>query len=228
MRICLLILTLLLMSACRPVHQTKLYYDEYINPVRTVDYDDTIEAEFPEAGLQHYYTVDRQLVDFTEQLGLVDEEPDVSWISLQKKTKSWLKAVAVFDDEMTLISGDEFLGYDPAVREAVLQKKDTCNNFMLYLEGRIFLIKANTAVSDRKRFAVSEMDLDSLVPSSSDVPYVFGIANHIVGSGLVVSPEELTKIHDSTKYSGSFRDGDREIWWIRSMAASNFVYFYKD
>lgn len=227
MRISVLLLALFVLSACRPVHQTKLYYDEYINPVRTVDFDDRIEADFPEADLQHYYAVDRQLVDFVSQLDLVDEEPDASWIARQKEIRSWVKAVAVFDGEMNMVGGDEFLGYDPAVREAVLQKKEGSSNFMVYLDGRIFLVKGYTAVADRERFTVTELDLDRLLPAS-DVVHVVGVAEHIVGSGVSVASEKLTAIHHSTRYSGSFGENGGDIWWIRSMAASDLVYFYKD
>ena len=47
--------------ACRLVHVTKQYYNEYVNPVASIDYEDAASADIPAVFLDNYYLVDSRL-----------------------------------------------------------------------------------------------------------------------------------------------------------------------
>lgn len=68
------ILALLLLVACKPVKVTQQYYNDYVNPVASIDYEDTLSADIPAEFLDDYYTVDSKIVRLANQLDLLIHE----------------------------------------------------------------------------------------------------------------------------------------------------------
>lgn len=227
MRIFFPMLVVMALCACRPVHDTKMFYDDYVNPKRTVDYDNSISTSIPDSFLQQYYAVDNSIVRFLDQLDLVNDDPDSSWIVAQKDHNPWLKRVAVFDSECVYLSGDDVLGYDPAIRDVLRDKKSRGKRFSLLHANRAFLVQSQTEVKGHERFAIAEIDLAAVMKSAT-VPFVVSIEDGTIGTAFSVSIEQINKIRVSKNYSGSFSADKHRTCWIRSMAAVDFVYFYEE
>ena len=47
MKLFLPLLVILLLAACRPVKTTQQYYNDYVNPTASIDYENTASVDIP-------------------------------------------------------------------------------------------------------------------------------------------------------------------------------------
>lgn len=220
----------LVFAACRPVHVTKQYYDQYVNPKASIDYEDTGAVNLPVGFLDDYYMVDSRIVRLLDQLDLGGETPDSSWVAAQKSGHSWVEFMAVLDNELLFISGDEYLGYDVAVRILLEEMERGEKRIALIHEGRFLLVHAHRTAPDHFRTIIVEIDIARLLEGTTSTGML-----PAVGQTLIQKTDQsafyaslLEKLAKSKKYSGRARVDGQPVHWIRSMAADNLVYLYRE
>jgi len=217
---------ILAIAACRPVHNTKLYYEEYVNPKASVDYEDTVSTDLPQTFLDEYYTIDSKLVRLTNQLDLLDGHLDSAWIQARKEENPWIRHMALLDAEALFIAGDDTVGFDPALHAALAGKTAETGRSFLFADERTFLISVVSDGTSNLKTFVAEIDMDLLcadVPERHTLLYAGG---HLFATAQAVPAEDLADVEGSTRYAGSISAGKTEWNWVRSMAANNLVYLF--
>ncbi|MEJ5242698.1 MAG: hypothetical protein WHT64_03950 [Desulfomicrobiaceae bacterium] len=81
MRIGILLTVLVMLCACQPLHVTKLYYDEYINPKASIDYQAQENVAIPTEVLDAFVRMDGVVVRVADALAKVESFPDDMWLA---------------------------------------------------------------------------------------------------------------------------------------------------
>jgi len=218
----------LLLSACRPVHTTQQYYNDYVNPTASVDYDDTVSADIPVEFLDDYYTIDSKIVRFVDQIVLLDSRLDNSWIELQKSIHSWIKYIATLDNDHLFIAGDDTLGFDPEVREFLTGLSTKEKRFFLFKNDRTFLIDVASVANKKFMTTIVELDPKMLTAEVPNNRTVLSVDDHVFGVVSTSLTDRVGKLQSAKRYSGQFSLDDKEWYWIRSMASDNLLYLYSN
>jgi hypothetical protein len=226
MKIFFAFVALLLVVSCRPVHTTKQYYDEYVNPKPSIDYEDTVSADVPVEFLDDYYTIDSKIVRLVDQIDLMDARLAEAWVDLQKTANPWIKRMAVLDENQLFVSGDDSLGYDPLARDVASGLADTAKRVFVFKDDRTFLAHVASTGPDTALTTLVEVDVEAMATEIPDARTVLFAAGHVYGSASGLSPEALAKIESSKSYSGSTSINGQAWYWIRSMGSDNLVYFH--
>jgi len=217
---------LFLLVACRPVKVTQQYYNDYVNPVASIDYEDTVSANIPAELLDDYYTVDSKIVRLANQLDLFDSRMDSDSIESQKSIHPWIKNMAIFDQDQLFISGDDTLGFDPEIRAELVALTPEKDRIFLVNNNRQFFIHVISMPDGQYKATVVEVDIDVLAAEIPNHRTVIAIDDQICGPAIANLPEACLKLRNSTKYSGSIEIDDKKWYWIRSMGSDNLVYLY--
>jgi len=218
----------LLLSACRPVHTTQQYYNDYVNPTASVDYDDTVSADIPVEFLDDYYTIDSKIVRFVDQIVLLDSRLDNSWIELQKSIHSWIKYIATMYNDHLFIAGDDTLGFDPEVREFLTGLSTKEKRFFLFKNDRTFLIDVASVANKKFMTTIVELDPKMLTAEVPNNRTVLSVDDHVFGVVSTSLTDRVGKLQSAKRYSGQFSLDDKEWYWIRSMASDNLLYLYSN
>lgn len=222
----ILLCGLLFLVACTPVRVTKQYYEDYVNPKPSIDYEDTVSTDLPAEFLDDYYTVDSKIVRLVDQIELNDAQLDSAWLEAQKAMHPWVRHMAVLDGELLFISGDDALGFDPAVREALAGKTEAPGRFFVGSADRVFLVHVGAFGHEQLRTTIVEVDVPLLtmeIPANRTGLFA---GERFFGGATPVPADALAGIVESSSYSGERGIGDRDLYWIRSMASDNLVYIY--
>ena len=220
------ILALFLLTACRPVKATQQYYNEYVNPVASIDYDNTMSADIPTEFLDDYYTIDSKIVRLADQLDLLDSRVESSWIESQKSGQPWILQVAVLDQDQLFVSGDDALGFDPIARKALEALNPEKTRYFFKDNDRSFFVHVAPLAEGQYKSTVVEIDMKSLVVEIPDNRTVIAIDDQICGPAIASLSEACTKLQTSTSYSGTLTINDSSWYWIRSMGSDNLVYLH--
>lgn len=226
MKLSYLITLVFFLAACRPVHVTKQYYDEYINPTASIDYEDTASADIPAEFLDDYYRIDSKIVRFVDQIDIMDSTFSESWVMSQKEINPWIKSVAVLDSDMLFVLGDDTLGYDPAIRARLLELKGGKQKIFIRNNDASFFVHVGEIEPKKFTRIVVNCDINELASDISDVRTQLAIGDHVFSNSQNSYSNALKEIGASSKYSGSTGVDGKELYWIRSMAAENFVYLF--
>lgn len=223
----LLLSCLLFFVACTPVKVTKEYYEDYVNPKPSIDYENTVSTELPAEFLDDYYTIDSKIVRLVDQIDLMDSQLDASWIEGQKSAHPWIRHMAVLDQELLLITGDDTLGFDPHIRDSLAGKTTEARRFCITSNDRVMLVHVADAGNAKFRTTLVEIDMALL---AADVPgsRTSLVTGDQVHGGTAVPADTLADIEKSTSYAGQAGLGERDLYWIRSMASDNLVYVYSN
>jgi hypothetical protein len=227
MKILLPFLVLFMLVSCRPLKTTKHYYEEYVRPTPTIDYEDTVSADIPVAFLDDYYTIDSKIVRLADQMDLVEARTDDAWIRFQKDVNPWVRHVAVLDNDLLFVSGDDALGFDPELRTALAGLAPGEKRTVLMRGGRAFFVHVASVAAGTLKTTAAEIDIPSLaadVPAGRTSLLVDGQATGPLPAAVV---ETLSKM-DTKKYSGQIKLEGASWQWIRSMAADNLLYLYSN
>ncbi|UTF51737.1 hypothetical protein NLA06_07595 [Desulfomicrobium sp. ZS1] len=217
---------LLLLVACKPVKVTQQYYNDYVNPVASIDYEDTVSANIPAELLDDYYTVDSKIVRLATQLDLFDSRIDSDKIEYQKSIHPWIKQMAIFDQDQLFISGDDTLGFDPQIRAELVDLTPEKDRNFLFKNNRQFFIHVIFMPDGQYKATVVEIDMDILAAEIPNHRTVIAIDDQICGPAIANLPEACINLRNSTKYSGSIEIDGNNWYWIRSMGSDNLVYLY--
>ena len=220
------ICVLFLLVACKPVKVTQQYYNDYVNPVASIDYEDTISANIPAELLDDYYTVDSKIVRLVNQLDLFDSRIDSDKIEYQKSIQPWIKQMAIFDQDQLFISGDDALGFDPLIRAELVDLTPEKDRNFLFKNNRQFFIHVIFMPDGQYKATVVEIDMDILAAEIPNHRTVIAIDDQICGPAIANLPEACINLRNSTKYSGSIEIDGNNWYWIRSMGSDNLVYLY--
>ena len=220
------ILALLLLVACKPVKVTQQYYNDYVNPVASIDYEDTLSADIPAEFLNDYYTVDSKIVRLANQLDLFDSRVDENWIEYQKSIQPWIKNVAVLDQDQLFISGDDALGFDPAIRTILADFTPEKSRVFVFKDNRQFFIHLYSTPDGQYKTTVVEVDMNALAVEIPDNRTVIAIDDQICGPAIANFSEACINLRNASKYSGSIEINDKQWYWIRSMGSDNLVYLH--
>lgn len=220
------ILALFLLTACRPVKTTQQYYNEYVNPVASIDYDNTMSADIPTEFLDDYYTIDSKIVRLADQLDLLDSRVESSWIESQKSGQPWIVQVAVLDQDQLFVSGDDALGFDPIARKALEALNPEKTRYFFKDNDRSFFVHVAPLAEGQYKSTVVEIDMKSLVVEIPDNRTVIAIDDQICGPAIASLSEACAKLQTSTNYSGTLTINDSSWYWIRSMGSDNLVYLH--
>lgn len=220
------LILVLFCSSCRPVHETKLYYDEYINPKASIDYDASVSTELPQNFLDNYYSVDSKLVRLVHQLELADSVISDSWMSGFRSENVWIKAAASWDKDLFFISGDDVLGYDPTSRKIIADLSDGADSFMIVEDERLFLLHVTRVDKNPTGISLVEINAANLLEGVEQHGLSLAIDGAPILSSTISGSDALAKAAASTRYSGQSRQDNQTLYWVRSMAASNFMYLH--
>jgi hypothetical protein len=220
------IFALLLLVACRPVRTTQQYYNEYVNPVASIDYEDTISAEIPVEFLDDYYTVDSKIVRLADQLDLLDSRVETSWIEYQKAGQPWIVQIAVLDQDQLFVSGDDALGFDPVARKALADLGPEKTRYFFKDGERVFFVHVVTLPGGQHTSTVVEIDMKALAVEVPDNRTVIAIDDQICGPAIANLSDACMRLQKSTNYSGTLNINDTSWYWIRSMGSDNLVYLH--
>ena len=228
MKFFFLLIVFILLAACRPVHTTQQYYNDYVNPTASINYEDTVSADIPAEFLDDYYTIDSKLVRFVDQVILLDSRLDNSWVELQKSVHPWIKNIATLDNDHLFIAGDDVLGFDPEVRNSLAGLTAKEKRFFLFKNGRTFLLDVASVANEQFMTTIVELDMNILTAEISNHRTLLFVDDHVYGAESTISADELVKLQSLKRYSGQFSIDDKEWYWIRSMASDNLVYLYSN
>jgi hypothetical protein len=222
----ILLCGLLFLVACTPVKVTRQYYEDYVNPKPSIDYEDTVSTDLPAEFLDDYYTVDSKIVRLVDQIDLMDSQLESSWVDTQKAVHPWVRHMAVLDGELLFISGDDTLGFDPAIREALAERTATPGRFFISSADRVILVHVGAVGHEQLRTTLVEVDLPLLTMEIPGNRTGLFAGERLFGGSMEVPADALAGIVESTSYSGERGAGGKDFYWIRSMASDNLVYIY--
>ena len=222
------ILALFLLTACRPVKATQQYYNDYVNPVASVDYENTLSADIPSEFLDDYYTVDSKIVRLAEQLDLLESQVETSWIEYQKSVQPWIVHMAVLDQDQFFVSGDDALGFDPVVRKLLADLSPEKTRFFYMDGGRVFFVHVAKLAEEQFKSTVVEIDMQALAAEIPDNRTVIAVDDKICGPAIANVADACANLQKSTNYSGTIEINDTSWRWIRSMGSDNLVYLHLD
>lgn len=228
MKLLIPIIALVLLAGCRPVRVTQDYYNEYVNPVASIDYEDSVSADIPAGFLDDYYTIDSKIVRLADQLDLQDGRVDASWIDFQKSVQPWIKYIAILDHDQLFVSGDDALGFDPELRTGLLDLGTDKTRYFLFKNGRTFFVHHAPASDKRYKATVVEVDMAGLGAEIPNNRTIIAIDDQICGPVIPNLSDACLRLQKSTKYSGSINIDDATWYWIRSMGSDNLVYLHLD
>jgi len=97
MRIGTIFAVLTLLCACQPIHVTKLYYDEYINPKASIDYEVKEDVPIPQEILDAFVHMDGIVVRVADTLAKVESFPDDMWLAAVGSALPEVRQWAVLD-----------------------------------------------------------------------------------------------------------------------------------
>jgi len=227
MKILLPFLVVFMLVSCRPLKTTKHYYEDYVRPTPTIDYEDTVSADIPAEFLDDYYAIDSKIVRLADQMDLAEARTDDAWIRYQKDVNPWVLHIAVLDNDLLFVSGDDALGFDPEVRTALAGLAPGEKRTALIRSGRAFFVHVAPIAAGSLKTTVAEIDIPALtadVPSGRTSILVDGQSS---GSLPATVTETLSKM-DTKKYSGQIGLEGKSWQWIRSMASDNLLYLYSN
>lgn len=222
----LVLCALLLLAACTPVKTTREYYEDYVNPKASIDYEATVSTDLPAEFLDDYYTVDSQLVRLVDQIELMDVGLDSDWIGQQKTAHPWIRNMAVLDGELLFLAGDDTLGFDPQLRESLAELAGEPRRHVLASAGRVILVHVGSVGHETLRTTLVEIDMGRLTEDLRDRKTSLFAGGAVYGQAAGVPAEALQSVADSTSYSGSREAAGVEFSWVRSMASDNLIYIY--
>lgn len=228
MKLLIPVLALVLLAACRPVRVTQDYYNEYVNPVASIDYEDTVSADIPAGFLDDYYTIDSKVVRLADQIDLLDARVGNSWIEFQKSVHPWVKYIAILDQDQLFVSGDDTLGFDPDVRTAVADLNPEKTRYFVFKNERTFFVHRMVASDEQYQATIVEIDMNVLMEEVPNNRTVIAIDDQICGSVIPNLSEACLRLQKSTKYSGNIKIDNSKWYWIRSMGSDNLVYLHLD
>lgn len=226
MKLLIPILALVLLVACRPVRTTQDYYNEYVNPVASIDYENSVSTDIPAEFLDDYYTIDSKIVRLADQLDLLDASADASWIDFQKSVQPWIKYIAILDQDQLFVSGDDVLGFDPEVRAELLDLSSEKTRYFLFKNDRAFFVHHALASDNQYRATVVEIDMTALAAEIPNNRTVIAIDDRICGPAIPSLSDACMRLQKSKKYSGSIKIDNSKWYWIRSMGSDNLVYLH--
>lgn len=226
MKLFLPLLVVLLFAACRPVKTTQQYYNDYVSPTASIDYESTVSVDIPAEFLDDYYTIDSKIVRLVDQIDLLDSRIDNSWTDLQKSVNPWIKNMAFLDNDLLFISGDDALGFDPEVREGLAEQTKQEKKFFIFKNDRAILVHVSSIGNEQFMTTLVECDMGLLAEEIPAHRTLIAFDDHIFGDTSASLTEALVELESSKKYSGQMRLDDKEWYWIRSMGSDNLVYLY--
>ncbi len=224
----LLLCCLLFSVACSPLKVTKHYYEDYVNPKPSIDYEETFPTNLPRDFVDDYYTIDSKLVRVVKQIEVVDSRPDAAWIQERKVENPWIRNIAVMDEELLYVMGDESLGFDVTVRDALAGRVGEPGRFLATVDGRVILVHVNDTGNGQLRATLVEMDMPLLAMEIAGRKTSLFTGERVYGPAGSLTAEALSGITESTSYSGESEIAGKDVYWIRSMASDNLVYLYSN
>jgi hypothetical protein len=214
------------LAACTPVKTTREYYEDYVNPKASIDYEASVSTDLPADFLDDYYTIDSKIVRLVDQIELMDERSDSDWIGQQKAAHPWIRHMAVLDGELLFLAGDDTLGFDPQLREGLAELSGEPRRHVLVSDGRVILVHVGSVSHDTLRTTLVEIDMDRLTEELRDRKTALFAGGSVYGQAAGVPAEALQPVADSSSYSGSRDAAGGEFSWVRSMASDNLIYIY--
>jgi len=160
-------------------------------------------------------------------MDLAEARTDDAWIRYQKDVNPWVLHIAVLDNDLLFVSGDDALGFDPEVRTALAGLAPGEKRTALIRSGRAFFVHVAPIAAGSLKTTVAEIDIPALtadVPSGRTSILVDGQSS---GSLPATVTETLSKM-DTKKYSGQIGLEGKSWQWIRSMASDNLLYLYSN
>lgn len=226
MKVFWMLIAVFFLCSCQTIHVTKQYYNEYINPKADVDYEVEEFDDFPEVFLAQYYHVDAQLVTVREQIEML-ENPSTQQVAAYPVFHSpWIRDFIFLDSEYFHICGSEYLKYDYDLQSLLGDMPEESAMSLKRLQGKSFLV--NTMKTGAEAYRHAFFDVDVAILFQDFFHENFGVLVDSVSAfeNQPYASEVAAATRDTKKYSGDVSVHGRTLYWIRSVAVENVVYFY--
>ena len=227
MKLIIIILSIFLFSGCQAFHVTKQYYNEYVNPKASIDYDDFQDADIPSEFLENYYQIDSKLISLCNQMNIIESILEVEWFDTFSLTYPWVKNIGFYDTEGMFISGSDLFAYDSSIRQLITEKEKVVGNTFSIENNRMLLINTIETKLDTYRFVILEVDFSELTGDGVDKDLTIVIDDQVIfGRDLGQKDVAVEKIFTKRDYSGKMTIHGEKMLWVRSYAADNLAYFF--
>ncbi|GAB1410038.1 hypothetical protein MASR1M90_11920 [Desulfovibrionales bacterium] len=226
---CKLYIFLFLLAACQPVHVTRQYYDEYINPKASIDYDFTYNLNLPEEYMNAYFDVDSSLSRLKDELNYIEYPNQEMLVNTNILSQSWIKEIAFYDDMFFFIAGSQALSMNERLKDFLqTQAQRTEKSFMVMMNDTCFFINTLKIGNDLFRTAVVEIDIEELLKNSNLPDFALSIDKTIVHGTQDNTMVDLVyeKAMRDKSLSGKARYENQSRQWVRSLAADNLIYIF--
>lgn len=218
-------------SGCQPVHVTKQYYDNYVNPKASINYDFSSDIDLADDYLDVYFQIDSSLTKLKNELNYMESISRETMINSSALSQPWVKNVAFYDDKFTFIAGSQSLGMNESLNDFLLQDTQRAEkSFTLELHDAHFFIHTLKIGNDLFRTAVVQLDIQQLLKNIHLSEFVITIDKTIVygphNQDMVDAVYE--KALRGKALSGTVMHEEKKRQWIRSLAADNLFYIFMD
>lgn len=215
MRRGIILATLMMLCACQPIHVTKLYYDEYINPKASIDYQAQGDVPIPSEVLDAFVRMDGVVIRVADVLGKVESFPDDMWLAAVGGAFPEVRQWGVFDRH--LLSKNGALLSDEAPLQAFIMEVEDRPYALgaVVLPEGVALARKFTDGSGEEGVVVALLDPGLLNQS----PWTAVVVGDQVAYGALdaESMQQLQReIMKSKAFSGSHLLGETQYRWLMS------------
>jgi hypothetical protein len=222
-----MVFALLMLTGCNALHVAKLYYDEYINPKASIDYDAEKIVSMPEEVLHSYTQVDSSVTRVVDQLSRVEFFPDAMWFAAVEQHLPQVARWVTLDGRL-MPAGGVGLEDDQALELFVTQISAPQGVGALVLQDTVAVVRKFQESSGENGYIVALLD-PRILDQAKGLAMVVG--DVVVRDGAIAAGT-LEKLQAEAAKVKAFA-GERSIdsiryGWVRSVRDQvRMLYIYR-
>lgn len=225
-----LLIFILLASGCQTIHVTKQYYDDYVNPKASIDYDFSPDLGVANDNLDVYFQIDSSLTKLKNELNYMENITREAVVNSKSLSQPWVVGVAFFDDAFSFIAGSQSIHTNEELAgflQTSAQRSETSS--MVVLDDAYFFVHTLKIENDLFRTAVVQLDMQELLKNIHAPNFILAI-NALIAYG----PQNqglVDAVHNRAAHENVFPEQcvtKTPPQWIRSLAADNLFYIFMD
>jgi len=217
----------MLLTGCNAFHVTKLYYDEYINPKASVDYNAEKIVSMPDEILHSYTQVDSAVTRVVDQLSRVESFPDEMWFAAVSQQLPQVARWVVLDGHLMPVGG-QGVEDDQALENFVAQISTSQGVGALVLQDTVAVVRKFQESSGENGYIVALLDPRILDQAKGLAMLVGGdvVRDGAIAAGVL---EKLqTEVAKVKAFTGEQSVDSTRYGWVRSVRDQvRILYIYR-